>query len=386
MLRDRDEGVQRDSLRARDAPGRGLASTGLVVSLVSFGILLGLLMAWISFNGPWSSGPSPTVLYDEQLVTSLVEKTAPAVVEISVGVLRFESKGSGFLVDDAGHIVTNSHVVSGPGDISVRLSKGPTIDATLLGRSVADDLAVLQVDPMEVADIDPLPLGDTDELRPGQLAVAIGSPFQQFNSVTVGVVSGLDRSQRGDPLNRPIPELVQTDASLNPGNSGGPLINARGEVIGVNSAVQLTGGPEGLQIQTGVGFAISSNTLRDILPDLLTPGEFKRPWLGVMSIALTRSQFQSLGLSVEAGVYIANVCDGSPADLAGLRGERSQVRPTGRGDLITAIDDSPVATVADMVSHINTLRPGDQVVLGIIRSGEPLSVGVTLAEWDNTCQ
>jgi 2-alkenal reductase len=385
MLRNGDDGLKGETSLAGRTQAREFASTGLVVSLVAFGVLLGLLMAWLSFGSSWSPWSNRTVLFDEKLITSLVEAATPAVVEISVGMRRFESKGSGFLVDGDGHIVTNSHVVASEGDISVKLSDGRTLDATLLGISRADDLAVLQVDPAEVARIAPLRLADTDQVRTGQLAIAVGSPFQQFNSVTVGVVSGLGRSQRGDTLNRPIPELVQTDAKLNPGNSGGPLLNARGEVIGVNSAVQIAGSPRDLSLQTGVGFAISSNTLRDILPDLLTPGEFKRPWLGVMSVALTRNQFEALEAPVEAGVYIAYVCGGSPADDAGLRGERFVVRPTGPGDLITAIDGNPVATVADMVSHINTLRPGDGVVISLIRNEAPIEVDVTLAEWMDTC-
>ena len=383
---DGDDGLQDYRPYARAPREERALSTGLVISLVAFGVLLGLLMAWISFRSPWSLQSGPPVLYDEKLVTSLVERAAPAVVEISVGALRFESKGSGFLVDGGGHIVTNSHVVAGPGEISVLLSDGRTLDATLLGWSPADDLAILQVDAVEVAGIESLRLADTDEVRPGQLAIAIGSPFQQFNSVTVGVVSGVGRSQPGNLLNRPIPELVQTDATLNPGNSGGPLINAEGKVIGVNSAVQLSGNPRDLGIQTGVGFAVSSNTLTQLLPNLLIPGEFKRPWLGVESRPLTRSQFRALEVPAEAGVYITRVCPGSPAQSAGLRGDRFTLRPTGRGDLITAVDREPVATVGDIVSHLNALRPGDRVVVSIIRDKKPYELDLTLAEWDNTCR
>ncbi len=299
----------------------------------------------------------------------------------------FQGHGAGFCIDgQSGLIVTNSHVVQGAGDISVRLHDGRIVDAALLGNSPADDLAILEVDSEQFKRIAPLRLADSGKVRPGQLAVAIGSPFQQLNSVTVGVVNGVGRSEVGSELRRPMPELVQTDATLNPGNSGGPLLNADGEVIGVNSAVQIRASARDLSIQTGLGFAVSSNTLSDLLPYLLTPGEFKRPWLGVESTQLNRSQFRSLDLPVDAGVYITHVCRGSPADIAGLRGERFRIRPTGRGDLITAIDEYSVVEIGDMVSYLNTLRPGAQVVLTIMRSRKPYTVDVTLAEWENTCQ
>ena len=385
MLPGANDEFDEDEDLTRDNRGEGVPSVGMVVSLVGFGILVGLLVAWVSFRSPWSSFSAPTVLYDQALVTSLVERASPAVVEVTVSRLGGVDKGSGFLIDGFGHIVTNNHVVQGSGDISVRLNDGRIVDAVLLGTSPADDLAILEVDPDLFSGIAPLRLADSDKLKPGQLAVAIGSPFQQLNSVTVGVVNGVGRSEVGNDLRRPIPELVQTDATLNPGNSGGPLLNADGEVIGVNSAVQLRASARDLSIQTGLGFAVSSNTLRDLLPDLLTPGEFKRPWLGVESVQLNRSQFRSLDLPVEAGVYISHVCRGSPADDAGLRGERFRIRPTGRGDLITAIDGNPVAEIGDMVSHLNTLRPGAQVVLSIIREKKQYSVDVTLAAWDSNC-
>jgi S1-C subfamily serine protease len=386
MLPDASDKFQEDLDLTRDARGEGVPSIGMVISLVGFGVLVGLLVAWISFRSPWSSWSPPTVLYDQQLVTLLVEEASPAVVEVSVSRFGSVDKGSGFLVDGLGHIVTNNHVVQDSGDISVRLHDGRVVDAVLLGTSPADDLAILEVDPDDVDGIAPLRLADSGKVRPGQLAVAIGSPFQQLNSVTVGVVNGVGRSEVGNQLRRPMPELVQTDATLNPGNSGGPLLNADGEVIGVNSAVQIRASARDLSIQTGLGFAVSSNTLSDLLPYLVTPGEFKRPWLGVESTQLNRSQFRSLDLPVEAGVYITHVCHGSPADIAGLRGERFSIRPTGRGDLITAIDEYPVVEIGDMVSHLNTLRPGAQVVLTIMRSKKPYTVDVTLAEWENTCQ
>jgi len=385
-----NDSVTKERPRSQGVSGRG-PSLGLVVSLVSSGVLLGLLLAWFSTQSPWLPRWGQAPLYDEAAITALVERASPAVVEVNIeieGRRGLVESGSGFLVDTDGHIVTNQHVVARSGELTVLLNDGRTLEATLLGTSRADDLAVLKVDPKEVAGIEPLPLADSDDIRPGQLAIAIGSAFAQFNSVTVGVVSGINRSQTAQldqgplgTISRPLPELVQTDAALNPGNSGGPLLDREGRVIGVNSAVQIAGNPFDVSIQTGVGFAVSSNTLRDLLPDLMSPGEFLRPWLGVISTPLSRAQFRGLGVDAEHGVYLTFVCEGSPADIAGLRGERFTPMPSGRGDLITAIDGNPVTDVSDIVSHLNDLKPGDSVILSVIREKQRRDVDVVLAAW-----
>ncbi len=349
------------------------------IFLVAFGMLLGLALAWGSF-----SATQPTALFDEGQVTSVFERASPAIVEIGVSQLFSQQSGSGFFVDAEGHIVTNAHIVSMAGDVQVTLHDGRTLDATLLGSSRADDLAILQVDPDLAADIEPLRLADSDRVIPGQLAIAIGSPYENSNSVTVGVVSGRGRSQVSS-LQRPITEMIQTDAALNPGNSGGPLLNSRGEAIGVVSAIQIDPARfgTGALLQTGVGFAISSNTVRQLLPSLLHPVEYKRPWIGIESRPLTPSQVEVLGLPVEKGVYVSRVCRDSPAERAGLQFDASRTMPSGRGDFITAVDGESISSVADIVEHLNTLRPGDNVELTIIRDGQEQGVTVTLAEWES---
>ncbi len=349
------------------------------IFLVAFGMLLGLALAWGSFGAT-----QPTALFDEGQVTSVFERASPAIVEIGVSQLFSQQSGSGFFVDAEGHIVTNAHIVGMAGDVRVTLHDGRTLDATLLGSSRADDLAILQVDPDLAADIEPLRLADSDRVIPGQLAIAIGSPYENPNSVTVGVVSGKGRSQVGS-LNRPVPELIQTDAALNPGNSGGPLLNSRGEAIGVVSAVKIDPSRfgTGALLQTGVGFAVSSNTVRQLLPSLLNPVEYKRPRLGIESRSLTPSQVQVMGLPVEQGVYVSRICQDSPAQRAGLRGDSFRTVPSGRGDFITAVDGEPISSVADIVEHLNTLRPGDKVELTIIREGQVQDIAVTLDEWQS---
>jgi 2-alkenal reductase len=285
--------------------------------------------------------------------------------------------GSGFLIDREGHIVTNHHVVDGAERFTVRLSDGRTLPATRLGSSPADDLAVLQVDASEVSDIDPLTLADSSEVRPGQLALAVGSPFQNFNSVTVGVVSGTGRGP-ASVLRRPIPDMIQTDAALNPGNSGGPLLNSDGEVIGVNSSIRTSStAVEDFRI----GFAVPSNTLKDLLPRLLRSERVRRPWLGVSGSSVTPELGESL--DVPKGVYIAGVFSGSPADEVGLRPFRA-FTIGGRGDVITAVDGEPVESMEQIVGYFNTQEPGTEVILSIYRDANIIEVAVTLAEWPDT--
>ena len=376
----KEPGAKRPSTIGRRSP------TGIIVGVLALGLLIGYAMGWISFQSPWAVDSTPPALFDEELVTSLVEDASRAVVEISVSrrtqnpagrTPSIEGAASGFLVDNAGHIVTSHHVVNGADNITVHLFDGRTLQAATLGVSPADDLALLKVDPHEVAGIEPLPLADSDLLVPGQMAIAIGSPFRNFNSVSVGVVSGIGRT-RASVLRRPIPNLVQTDAALNPGNSGGPLLNSSGEVIGINSSVRLVS-----SVQIGVGFAVPSNTLQGILPDLMVPGEIKRPWIGISGTSLTRSMSDTLHLSVESGIYVRQVWEGSPAERARLRSDPQRV-PTGEGDVVTAVDGVQVASISDMVSYLNTLKPGDQVTLTIVRNKKTEQVGLTLDPWPDT--
>lgn len=325
---------------------------------------------------------SRTPLFDERLVTELVENASPAVVEITVtreNNSRLSSAlgtGSGFLLDNEGHILTNYHVVQGAQEIRVNMYDGRTLVGTLLGTSPADDLALLQVDPSELIGIEPLELADSDDVEPGQLAIAIGSPFRNFNSVTVGVVSGTGRGPIS-PLQRPIPNMIQTDAALNPGNSGGPLLNSEGKVIGVTSAVR-TPTLQGIS-DFRIGFAVPSNTIADLLPDLLIAQEIRRPWLGISGGPISEQLSQTLGIA--SGVAVTRVLPGSPARQAGIRPFQS---PEDQGDVILAVDDNPVSSVDDMVAYFNRKRPGDNVTILLNRGGTEMRIEVTLAAWPDT--
>ena len=363
-------------------PRRGVRS-GVVFGVLAVGIVLGFTLG-LFFSDWLGRGPDgSSALFNEKLVTSLFEKASPTVVEIRVSRgsglgLQDTNTGSGFLVDTDGHIVTNEHVVQGAGDITVRLFDGRTLEAVKLGTSPADDLALIAVDPGQVADIKPLPLADSSEVKPGQLAVAIGSPFRQLNSVTVGVVSGTGRGPVG-VLRRPIPDMIQTDAPLNSGNSGGPLLNSKGQVIGVNSSVQ-TGQFQGLE-DYRIGFAVPSNTVRDLMPALLNSEQVRRPWLGISGRSVRRDLAATSELP--SGIYVDSVFPGSPAEDAGLLPSFTR-RGANNGDVITAVDGKATDSVEDMVSYFNGLNPGDSVTLSVVRGGQRLEVDVTLVEWPDS--
>ena len=367
-----------------ESPTRSLTRTavlGFLVIGVSVGFALGLFFA-SSFG--WNNGGN-TALYDEDVVTDIFDRASPAVVEITVtrtvrGVrLPGSGIGSGFLIDREGHIITNNHVIAGATEIVVTLSDGSEVTAQKLGTSPADDLAMIKVPASEVKGIKPLELADSSKVRPGQLAVAIGSPFRQFNSITVGIVSGTGRGP-SSVLLRPIPDMIQTDAPLNPGNSGGPLVNLDGEVIGVASSVRTSGLGNELE-QFRIGFAVPSNTVKGLLPELVKPTELKRPWIGIQGTAVTKDLSDQRGFP--RGVIITGVLKSSPADRVGLDPFRTR---TGRdsGDIITAIDGVPVGSVEEMVSYLNSKRPGDRVKLSVYRDSRTIEVPVILDPWPDT--
>ena len=360
-----------------EAARQSSLSRGLVVGLLALGVLLGFSIGLLVAGSGLTGLAGPRALFDEDLVTELFDRASPAVVEldVSLGFGIGSGTGSGFFVDREGHIVTNNHVIDSARAIRVRLHDGRTLEATKLGNSPADDLALLQVDPAEVTGIDPLPLADSLEVVPGQLAVAIGSPFRNFNSVTVGVVSGRGRAPVS-ALARPIPDMIQTDAPLNSGNSGGPLLNSSGEVIGVNSSIR-TSPFQGID-EFRIGFAVPSNTLENLLPQLIVAEEVRRPWLGISSRPISADLMEDLG--IPAGIAIASVFDDSPAQSIGLEPFRT-LRGDVQGDVITAVDGRPVSSVDEMVSYFNTLLPGHTITLTIYRDMDTIDLDATLAPW-----
>jgi S1-C subfamily serine protease len=300
-----------------------------------------------------------------------------------------EGSGSGFVYDDEGHIVTNYHVIDNAEELSVTLADGETYSAEVVGEDPTNDLAVIRIDARSLPE--PVSLGDSDTLRVGQFAVAIGNPFGLERTLTVGVISSLGRVIKG-PENNFIGEVIQTDAAINPGNSGGPLLDLEGRVIGVNSQIVSPS-----QANAGVGFAVPANTVRRVVPELISRGRYPHPWLGIEPISLTAERaraFREAGMDVpvEKGVLVLGIDRGGPADEAGIQGGDRIVQlgryrvPLG-GDIITAIRGEPggafteIADYQDLTVYLETeTRVGDTVDVMLIRDGDEQIVRVTLGE------
>ena len=294
-----------------------------------------------------------------------------------------EGSGSGFVYDSEGHIVTNYHVIEDAEELSVTLADGQTYSAEVVGEDPTNDLAVIRIDAEDLPE--PVPLGDSDVLRVGQFVVAIGNPFGLERTLTAGVISSLGRVIRG-PDNRFIGEVIQTDAAINPGNSGGPLLDLRGRLIGVNSQIVSPS-----EANAGVGFAVPSNTVRRVVPELIARGRYPHPWLGIEPISLTAERaraFRQAGMEsvVESGVLVLQVVPGGPAEEAGIRGGSRLVQigryriPLG-GDIITAINRESVADYQDLTVYLETeTQVEDTVDVTVIRDGEEQTIAVTLEE------
>jgi S1-C subfamily serine protease len=290
------------------------------------------------------------------------------------------ASGSGFVIDEEGHILTNAHVVAGSQDIQVTLGEDEDpIDAKLVGRDTSTDVAVLEVDPDE-ADLKPLTLGSSADLRVGDPVVAIGNPFGLERTVTTGIVSALQR-QIDAPNGFTISDVVQTDAAINPGNSGGPLLDQHGRVIGINSQIATAGGGGSV----GVGFAVPIDTVRDVANQLLESGEVEHAFLGISGADVTPEIADALNLATDEGALVQRVVPDGPADQAGINGGEQEVSVAGRqllagGDVITAVDGEPVAGMDDVIAAVNTKQAGDDVTLEFDRDGETQEVSVELGE------
>ena len=318
----------------------------------------------------------------EQELIDLYARVSPSIVSILVELgSQGGAQATGFVFDTAGHIVTNQHVVDGATAIEIDFPSGVKLVGKVLGSDPDSDLAVieLQGDPGQVT---PLAVGDSDQVKVGETVVAIGNPFGYAGTMTVGIVSGLGRtvaSNRAAPGggSYTAPDIIQTDAAINPGNSGGPLLNLNGEVIGINKALESQTG-----VNSGVGFAVASNTLRQIVPYLIQNGKYVYPYLGMsaqedISLALA----QQLHLPQANGVYVASVVPGGPVDQGGLKGDSAAVNQQlrGDGDLIVAIDGHNVQVFSQLMSYlVNNTRPGQVITLSILRDGKPMELKVTL--------
>jgi 2-alkenal reductase len=336
--------------------------------------------------------PEPVInIQDNQdQLIQLYEQANPGVVAIRVASQEGGGLGSGFVIDNDGHIITNYHVVRDAEDLEIAFSSGYKTRGEVIGTDADSDIAVIKVNaPPE--ELYPLPLGDSNQIKVGQIVVAIGNPLGYDGTMTTGVISSLGRTL--DSLHEApggnyftAGDIIQTDAAINPGNSGGPLINLDGEVVGVNFAIQsnsidLSGNP----INSGIGFAVSINIVKRVVPHLIADGYYDYPYMGVSSLPEVTLYLQEvLGIPQTSGVYILEVSPSSPADKAGLRaGENPTELPgyNAGGDLIIAIDRIQVRDFSDMITYIlNNTSPGDLVTFTVLRDGEEIQVDLVLGK------
>jgi len=323
-------------------------------------------------------------------VNEIYERAAPGVVQITstgqpgVSVLpagdpRQPALGSGFVMDKAGHIVTNFHVVEGADEIRVSFSNRDTVEATLVGTDPSTDVAVLQVETSASA-LTPLSLGDSDKVRVGDPVVAIGNPFGLDRTATAGIVSAVQRLINSPDPRFTIDHVIQTDAPINHGNSGGPLLNTRGQVIGVNTQIETGGLSTG---NVGIGFAVPSNTVKDVVAQILSTGKVDHAYLGIRGQEVTSDLAETYKLAVEAGVLIGSVEPGTGAAKARLQGGDTQVVVAGEtyvlgGDIIVAFDDRQISSIEELRDAIAAHKPGEKIRLEIYRDAKKTSVTVTL--------
>ena len=290
---------------------------------------------------------------------------------------RGGGSGSGFVISDEGFVVTNAHLVEGSKAVRVRFGEpgeDESVDARVVGVDPSTDIAVLKVD-IDADKLEPLPLGDSSKLKVGDPAIAIGNPFGFDQTVTTGIVSALQR-QIPAPNNFSIDDVIQTDASVNPGNSGGPLLDAAGRVIGVNSQIA-TGGTQG---SVGIGFAVPVNTVKEVVPQLEEDGKIERPYIGVTT-APVADLARDLNLPADRGALVQDVQPRSPAARAGLRAGRTRTEEgiTLGGDLILRVDGRDVASPEDVAEAIEDNKPGDSIEIEFLRGRGRESVDLELA-------
>ena len=330
------------------------------------------------------------------LLTNIYERTSPSVVNIeashldSSGAVTDSRRGSGFVYDRAGHIITNAHLVRDADAIEVTLQNAYVLPADIIGLDSFSDLAVLKVD-VASERLTPLLIGQSASAKVGQRAISIGNPFGLNSSMTAGIVSGLGRTLPSAEImdvgvmpGFDNPSIIQFDANINPGNSGGPLLDSRGMVIGITTAIRSDNG-----LFQGVGFAVPADTMRRVIPDLIAQGSVDYSWMGI-SVMREDGGYGVAGLSaaldlpVDRGVLLRGVAEGSPAHAAGLRGGDRSVEVRGEsvcagGDLIIAVNDYHFANLDDLVTYlVQMTRPGEEVEMLVIRDGRTIEVTLTL--------
>ena len=316
----------------------------------------------------------------------IFEKAEPGVVRVNTlqnqTINETGGVGSGFVFDRMGHIITNAHVIEGSTKTIVTFLDGRSYNAEIIGIDEYTDIGVIKVN-ADLKLLKPLSLGDSSNLKVGEPIAAIGNPFGLSGSMTSGIISQMGRLlPSGSGYS--IPDVIQTDAAINPGNSGGPLLNMRGNIVGINTAIQSTTGEF-----TGVGFAIPSQTVAKIVPTLINEGEYKHPWIGISGRDIDPDTANVLGLKDALGFLIITVVENSPASDAGLIGSNKIIEVDGReysvgGDIIIAVDGMDVRKIDDILVHLQRVKTvGDEMNLEILRDGRTTNVTIILQERPN---
>ena len=313
----------------------------------------------------------------------IFEKTEASVVQVNVrsadGRIMPGNMGSGFVYSDDGYIITNNHVIDNAEKVTITFLDGESYIAQIIGTDSDLDLAVLKVQPGSTY-LQPIPIGDSSQLKVGQEIAAIGNPFGLSGSMTSGIISQMGRLLPQDS-GYSIPDVIQTDAAINPGNSGGPLLNMKGEVVGINTAIQSATGEF-----TGVGFAVPSNTVKKVIPVLIEDGIFYHPWMGISGSDVDPELAKVRELNSSKGFLIATVIEGSPAEDAGLQGVTDTKEIDGReypldGDIILKIDDVVVRKISDILVYLQREKSiGDEMIMTINRDGILIEKVLVLGE------
>ena len=317
--------------------------------------------------------------YEYSLI-DIFEKSEASIVQVSV--VRGESDGgmgSGFVYSDEGYVITNQHVVQDAERVMITFLDGEAYIGNVIGTDRDLDIAVVKVEPTNTY-LQPIKIGDSSKLKVGEKIAAIGNPFGLSGSMTSGIVSQMGRLLPQE-TGYSIPDVIQTDAAINPGNSGGPLINMKGEVVGINTAIQSATGEF-----SGIGFAVPSNTVKKVVPVLIQNGEFKHPWMGISGTDVDPELAEVRELNSSKGFLVVSVIEGSPAETAGLLGVTETKEMDGRefaldGDIILSIDGETVRKISDILVHLQREKSvGDEMVLSVNRGGEILELTMVLEE------
>ena len=330
---------------------------------------------------------TPLPITRDLSLIQIFEKSEEGVVQVNIQrtseIVPSNGVGSGFVFDKNGHVITNEHVVDEAEKVVVTFLDGRSYNAEVVGVDAATDIAVIQVD-ADPSLLKPLHIGDSSNLKVGMGVAAIGNPFGLSGTMTAGIISALGRLLPQE-TGFSIPDVIQTDAAINPGNSGGPLLNSRGEVIGINTAIQSATGEF-----TGVGFAIPSNTIAKIVPRLIADGVYHHPWVGISGRDIDPALAKALNLVDARGFLIVNVVEGSPAEKAGLKGSAETREVDGveypfGGDVIISVDGKIVRQIDDILIHLQRYKAvGDEMVLEVLRDGRVSNFVVELDERPNS--